>query len=43
MDGIIYPACLAEQIAFENFLVILLPNLESEIPFAYRAAEDVHE
>jgi len=43
MDGIIYPAGLTEQITFENFLVILFSNLEREISFAYRAAEDVHE
>lgn len=43
MDGIIYTTGLAEQITFENFLVILFPNLEREIPFTYRAAEDVHE
>lgn len=43
MDGILYTAGLAEQIAFEDFLVVLIPNLEREIPFANGAAEVVHE
>lgn len=37
MYGIRYAARGAKQSALENFLLILLLDVEREIPFAYRA------
>jgi len=42
MDGILHPAGCAAEFSLENLLLILLIDMEREIPLADRAAENIH-
>jgi len=43
VDGIIHPAGGTVQGPFKDFFCIFCINFERKIPFAYRAAEDIHQ
>jgi hypothetical protein len=43
MDGIFHLAGSAPEFPFENLLLTLLVNMEREVSFADRTAENVHK
>jgi hypothetical protein len=43
MDRILYPAGCTAKFPLEDLLLVLLINMESEVSFADRTAENIHK